>query len=634
MGEDCTRDFGGLPPPQARRVDALCRRFEADWRADKDPRIEADLEQVANPERPALLRELLALELELLRERGQRPSPEEYHARFPGHAALVDAAFAEAGTLCPSASDEFSADAEAPAKTTAIGRYMVLSRLEVRGGQAELYRVWHSRLGRELLLKYGRRPLTAGRGELIREGRILAELDHPGLVRIHDLDVHDGRPYLVMDYVPGTNLQQHAEPHRLSPRRAAAIVARVAGAMAAVHRRGIVHLDIKPTNILIDPTGRPRLIDFGLARLRDAWCDHDDPSWGGTLAYMAPEQARREVERIGPPSDLFALGGVLFFLLTGKAPFAGRDPDESWDRARRCEFDASALRASGAPRALEQICLKAMAAEPAERFASADEMRRALERFARRPYVVLAGAVGLLLLAALGIGITRGWTAPDRPPGAAENGAKPVLTSPSAASPLRILSLNIEHLAKQGEEQFVHRGSLGERSFAVRPDDDLTVQAELSGPAYAYLIAFRPDGVTEICDPDDPAAEPELTRRPRYPPAAKTKVAYRLNNGSGLQAFAIVVSHGPLPPYREWEKEHGSPPWQKGLSSPPGVVWWHDGQWLAPLTADDPSGRRGKDAPIRGGGAAVADLADWLGAIPGVEAIAVKAFLVPPAGGS
>jgi hypothetical protein len=114
---------------------------------------------------------------------------------------------------------------------------------------------------------------------------------------------------------------------------------------------------------------------------------------------------------------------------------------------------------------------------------------------------------------------------------------------------------------------------------------------------------------------------------------ARTGVAYRLNDGSGLQAFAVVVSRSPLPPYCEWKKAHGSPPWGSGLSSQPGAVWWHDGQGLVALTADDPTGERGKDAPIRGGGSAIADLAAWLGAIPGIEAVAVKAFPVPPGEG-
>jgi hypothetical protein len=619
MNERMPTHHTTLPLGVLAQIDRICNRFEAAWDSGERPRIEDYLGAVVAAYRSALLRDLLAAELAARRRRGEWPQERDYGNRFPADATVVAAVFDDAATRTSAGGEGTWPETEAQAGTTSIGRYLILARLEVPSGQAELYRVWHPKLGRELVLKLGRRSLTAGHDELIREGRILAELDHPGLVRIHDLDVHHGRPYLVMDYVPGTNLQQQAEPYRPGPRRAAALVAQVAEALAAAHRRGIVHLDIKPTNILIDAAGRPRLIDFGLAWLRDAWSDCTSPAWGGTLTYMAPEQARQEAERIGPASDLFALGGVLYFLLTGRAPFAGRNPNESWDRARRCEFDPSALRAAGAPRALERICLKAMAAEPARRYATAEELGRALRRFARRPYVVLARALSLLVLAALGLWVTRGRTVAER--------------QPAAVSPLRILGLDIQHLAKQGENQFVLRGNLGERSFGVQPDDDVLVQAELSEPAYAYLIAFRPDGIDEICDPDDPAARPPKAQRPRYPPAAKTKVVYRLDNGSGLQAFALVVSRDPLPPYREWEKAQGPPPWRRGLSSPPGVVWWHDGQWLAALTADDPTGRRGKDAPIRGDGSVVAELAAWLGARQGIEAVAVKAFPVPPASG-
>ena len=125
----------------------------------------------------------------------------------------------------------------------------------------------------------------------------------------------------------------------MTPRRAAALVAKLAEVMAVAHRHGIIHCDIKPKNILIDKLGEPRLIDFGMARLRHAWSDRARSSWGGTFAYMAPEQARLEIDRIGPRSDIFALGGVLYFLLTGQAPFRGTNRDEVWDRARRCDFE-------------------------------------------------------------------------------------------------------------------------------------------------------------------------------------------------------------------------------------------------------------------------------------------------------
>src|SRR5262249_37147920 len=126
-------------------------------------------------------------------------------------------------------------------------------------------------------------------------------------------------------------------------------------------------------------------------------------TWGGTFAYMAPEQARLEFDRIGPRSDIFALGGVLYFLLTGLAPFSGQDQNEVWDRARKCDFEAGALRAARVTRPLEQICLKAMAADPADRYPSAEALQRALNRYVIQPKVlrVLAGVVGAVLLGSM-----------------------------------------------------------------------------------------------------------------------------------------------------------------------------------------------------------------------------------------
>ena len=223
-----------------------------------------------------------------------------------------------------------------------------------------------------------------------------------------------------MEYVHGRNLEDYARDEPVTPRRAAELVAKLAGALAMVHRRGIVHRDIKPRNILIDEAGEPRLIDFGLARLRNAWSDPFATSWGGTLAYMAPEQARLEHDRIGPRSDVFGLGAVLYFLLTGRPPFAGADQEETWDRARRCDFDAGALRAAGVPRRLERICRKALAADPADRYATAEEFGRALGEFLRRPARLAVGAAVLLaaaIVVPLGLWARPGAPAGDEPAG-------------------------------------------------------------------------------------------------------------------------------------------------------------------------------------------------------------------------
>ena len=228
----------------------------------------------------------------------------------------------------PTSATTSSASSEAPFPA-AIGKYLVVGRFPP-SGQAEVFRVVHPQFHQERVLKLAKEPVGPdGRSEIVEEGKILAELEHPHLVRVYDLDFLGDRPYLVMEYIRGRNLEQYAGEKPLSPRQAAALVAKVAGAAAFAHRRGIVHRDIKPRNILVDEAGEPRLIDFGMARLRTAWSDDRKEPDGGTFAFMAPEQARIESpedrQKVGPRSDVFALGAMLYFLLTGQAPFRGRD---------------------------------------------------------------------------------------------------------------------------------------------------------------------------------------------------------------------------------------------------------------------------------------------------------------------
>jgi hypothetical protein len=301
-------------------------------------------------------------------------------------------------------------EAEIPA---AIGKYLVVGRFD-GSGQADVFRVVHPQFQRELVLKLAKTPVGAtGSSDIIAEGKRLAGLEHPNIVRVHDLDFHEGRPFLVMEYIRARTLTQYAREEKITPRRAAALVGELARAVAFAHRRGVVHQDIKPANILIDESGRPRLIDYGLAWQQDAWSAPTSQSEGGTYAYIAPEQARLEPDRVRPLSDIFALGAVLYFLLTGQAPFAAATQGESLVRARHCDFDRSALRAAGVPRRLERICLRAMATEPAGRFATADILASALDRWLRRGgRAVRAVASAAVLLAGA---LSWIWLRPDPP---------------------------------------------------------------------------------------------------------------------------------------------------------------------------------------------------------------------------
>ena len=272
---------------------------------------------------------------------------------------------------------------------------------------------------------------------------------------------------------------------------------------------------------------------------------------------------------------------------------------------------------------MKAICLKALAVEPRARFESADAMRRALERapLIRRPKVVLGMAAAISL--ALFVAVWMFWPVPQPRP-------EPGLTH---QADLQVTRFEIPHFPKLDANRFDKKrlGILGRNSFSAREDDEVTVRAELSQPAYAFLIAFRPDGTDELCDPDDEDTRPPRKQQPLYPPAAKSDDRYRLNEGSGLCAFALVVSRTPLPSYREWKKRSGPMPWAAKLPYEPGVVWHDDHLGLQALLGDDPSGTRGKGVKGRGSGEPAAKLAIWLRGLSGIDAVTLEAFPIEPA---
>jgi predicted Ser/Thr protein kinase len=482
------------------------------------------------------------------------------------------------------------------AQPDTIGRYRIVGELD-RGGQAVVYRAIHPTLPRDLAIKIAHDPCPIDQSLLKADAERLSELEHPNLVRVHDLDTHEGRPFVVMEFVRGNTLQQVADQARPSPRQAAEWVGAIARALAYVHRQGVVHQDIKPKNIMLDESGRPRLIDFGMARWRHAWSGKRTGPSGGTLAFMAPEQARGETERIGAPSDIFALGGVLYFLLTGKSPFGGRTDRERWTRARQCDFDQSALRSKRIPRGLERIVLKAMAAQPEDRYGSAEEMAIALEAFLNRRRR-LARLVGTLVVGVMAVAAY--WLWPPRPP----------VPRPS----LKVDSFRVELHPRVQDDPV---GRIGVDTFAARLGQDARINAELNMPAYCYLIALNTNGKDQLCYPEDAGKAPGATATIDFPPDPAK--GFGLTDGAGTQAFVLVVSTKRLPSYAEWSRSLGGLPWKRAETE---TVWRYDGH--------DFDRVRGDVRPL-------ADLPQPLEATcqmlqnrPGVDAIRVLAFPVRP----
>ncbi len=273
-----------------------------------------------------------------------------------------------------------------------FGAYELLERLAA-GGMGVVYRARQIELGRIVALKMLRAGALAGAEEVRRfrlEARAAAHLDHPHIVPIFDVGEHDGVHFFTMKLVAGGTLasrraavagKDHATAS-VEPHLAARLLLKIARAVHHAHQRGILHRDLKPSNILLDLEGEPSVADFGLAQIAQG---EDDLTLPGTLlgtpAFMAPEQASRRGGDLTTASDIYSLGAVLFFLLTGQPPFRGTT---HFDTMRQV-VDEEAPRPSGlnprVDRDLETICLKCLEKEPARRYGSAEALAEDLERW-------------------------------------------------------------------------------------------------------------------------------------------------------------------------------------------------------------------------------------------------------------
>jgi WD40 repeat protein len=274
----------------------------------------------------------------------------------------------------------------------------------------------------------------AGARDAVRflaEAEAAARLRHPHIVQIYALGEHDGRPYLELEYIEGGSLAQRLDGTPWPPPRAAELIATLAGAVEAMHARGVVHRDLKPANVLLEADGTPKVADFGLAKALGA----DSGLTGteeilGTPSYMAPEQAQCKAREVGPGADVYALGAILYELLTGRPPFRGASPLETLEQVRTQEPVSPRHLQGKLPRDLDTIVLKCLEKEPGRRYASAAELADDLGRFregepilarpanrferaikwARRRPMIAALAATTLLATVIGlVGITWQW---------------------------------------------------------------------------------------------------------------------------------------------------------------------------------------------------------------------------------
>jgi hypothetical protein len=403
MGDESAAREESWPLSVELRIDAVCRSFEAAWKAVGTsgtwPRLEDYLAAEDDAARWPLLRELLKLELHY---RGaEPPSAEELTRRFPDYAERL-AALVPARSLAPESDHgagdtppEFPQEGREPpaprADLPSVPGHEVLGVLG-RGGMGVVYKARQVRLGRVVAVKVLLAGAHAGEQDLARfrtEAEAVARLQHPHIVQIHEVGEHEGLPFFSMEYVEGKSLARAVAGTPLPPAMAAAVVQVLARAMHHAHERGVVHRDLKPANVLLVPrqpaAGDPgpaaapgvrdftlKVTDFGLAKRAEDAGQTPSGAILGTPSYMAPEQAGGQGKAVGPRSDVYALGAILYELLTGRPPFRAATPVDTLQEVLGEEPVPPRLLQPKVPRDLEAVCLKCLgsSASPSKRSGS------------------------------------------------------------------------------------------------------------------------------------------------------------------------------------------------------------------------------------------------------------------------
>lgn len=333
-------------------------------------------------------------------------------------AALADLAGASTNANSPPLTFSLSRPASAVPAVSAsgslprsFGDYELIEEI-ARGGMGVVYRAQQKRLNRIVALKLivgGPLASAAAMQRFHAEARTAAALQHPNIVAIHEVGEHEGQPFFSMDYVEGRNLADLLRDGPLPPRRAAGYTKTIAEAVEYAHRQGILHRDLKPSNVLIDQFDQPRIADFGLAkrveeaRLATSNTERSTPNAQLTLSgqvlgspnFMAPEQAQGRHRDIGPHSDVYSLGALLYHLLTGRPPFQAATLTEVLRQVVATEPVAPRRLNPSLPHDLETICLKCLEKDISRRYATTQVLADDLGRFLEgKP--VLARPVGRL----------------------------------------------------------------------------------------------------------------------------------------------------------------------------------------------------------------------------------------------
>lgn len=549
-------ELSEMPAELQAVVENACENFETAWQAGQQPTMTETLAGFHDRDRKVLLRELIAIERHYRSAIGNSPvSNEDFLSRYPTLRDELFDVFAETPDDSQTAQGDTQLNADPLARTTTdappfapfeklpveFGRYRLLDRLGT-GGMGTVYLAEDTQLERQVALKlpqFGSDSDSQMVQRFYREAKAAATISHPGLCSVYDVGDIAGTHFLTMEYIKGRSFAECLKAgDRFSDEDIVRIIRDIAAALEEAHQKGVVHRDLKPANIMIDEEGNPTVTDFGLARRSDDEATQltHHGQIVGTPAYMSPEQVDGNLEKIGPASDVYSLGVVLFELLTGQRPFQGSTAAIFGQIMTADVPSMSDIRGDLDPQ-LEVICRKMMSRQIEDRFPSMQEVVQAMEAwlatanqpqsdFPRRirtqmPVALLA--VGLLIVAGYVIRI--------------KTSTGEVVVESSVPG-VTVDIFRDGEPAVEGWEL-----NLGRNATSLR-----TGEIEVRLPTnVAGSFEVSQDAVTLS---DDGRIIAKVTRRTNDTPSGETRDALDTESGSNPETPAVVVEHvaqTPLP---------------------------------------------------------------------------------------
>ncbi len=353
----------------------LCAAFEDAVEKGLNPDIGEIVESARCNNREALFRELLKIETRSRSENGQPKALAEYLDQFPEYEAEIESVLGERAnekTLLTGSSGSLTA--ETP---DSIGRFKIVRLLGI-GGFGRVYLARDPKLKRDVAIKVMRSGISHS-DEVLKEAQSAAQLNHEAIVRIYDVDVDAAEPYIVQEYVKGESLADRLKKGQsFSTAEAIQLMIRLADALGFAHRHRLFHRDLKPGNVLIERSGMPRLIDFGLA-IHEEDREQHRGEIAGSIGYMAPEQFRGESHRVDDRTDIWSLCVIFYRLLTGRLPFDGSSGGLVAEEVQFVDHVSMRQLDATIPATLDRIVGKGLAKRMVDRYSSCSELIEELE---------------------------------------------------------------------------------------------------------------------------------------------------------------------------------------------------------------------------------------------------------------